>query len=142
MQVTEFSLFLMVKHPEADLSELARELSLPAKRVWKAGEPRMTPTGLPLSGTYSNSHCGMEIRHAPDSSLTEAIEDFLDYLRPRRAVVDRLSNSGGRLDLMVYWYSPGNTGEEFPPALLRALADMNIALGLDIYGDKPLGLCG
>ncbi|MGH6871627.1 MAG: hypothetical protein ACREHE_08980 [Rhizomicrobium sp.] len=142
MQVSEFSLHLMVRHPEADLSGLPRELALTASRVWKAGAPRMTPAGIPLSGIYRSSYCGMEIRHAPDCTLPEAIEGFLDHLLPRRATIDRLGNTGGRFDLVVYWYSPGNTGEEFPPSLLRALADMNIALGLDIYGDKPLGLCG
>jgi hypothetical protein len=142
MQVSEFSLFLMVKHPQADLSGLPRELALPASRMWKAGEARITPAGIPLSGFYRNSYCGLEIRHAPDNSLSEAIEDFLVHLRPHRATIDGLCRTGGRFDLVVYWYSPGNTGEAFAPSLLRALADMNIALGLDVYGDKPLGLCG
>ncbi|HTQ14759.1 MAG TPA: hypothetical protein VMH86_12870 [Rhizomicrobium sp.] len=141
MRVQEFSLLLMVKHPDADLSDLPGALGLEAARIWKAGTPRMTPAGIPLTGVYHCSYCGLSIAHAPDSTLMEAIEDVLEHLRPRRAVVDRLSNTGGRFDLVVYWYSPGNTGEEFPPYLLGALADLNIALGIDVFGDKPLGLC-
>ena len=142
MRVSEFSLLLMVKHPKADLSGLPHELSLRAKRIWKAGELRMTPGGIPLSGVHQHSYCGLEIDLAPHSTLAQAIEDFIARLRPRRSSLDRLVGTGARLDLIVEWYSPGNTGEAFPPTLLGALADMNIALGLDIYGDKPLGLCG
>jgi len=138
MRVTEYSLVLAVKHPDADLSALPRELDLTAKRVWKADDPRTTPAGIPLSGRYRESYCCLQVEQTPQASLSRAIGVFLDHLRPRRGAVERVCATGGAIELIVHWYSPGNTGEDFPPSLLGALADMNIALGLDIYGDKPL----
>jgi hypothetical protein len=137
MVVSEFSLFLMVGHPQADLSDLPRELGLTANRVWKAGERRTTPTGIPLPGSYGRSYCGLQVGQASLAALPQAIRGFLDHVRPRRAAIARLCESGGEFQLVVRWYSPGNTGESFQPDLLRDIAELGIALGLDIYGDKP-----
>jgi hypothetical protein len=137
-RVTDFSLFLMVKHPTADLSDLPQALGLRAARIWKVGEPRVTPKGKSLDGLYRDSYCGLYLDHSGSATLPEAIASAIDQLRPNCGVIDTLIAGGGRFLLNVYWHSAFNTGEEFDASLLRALADMNISLGVDIYCDSSV----
>jgi hypothetical protein len=137
MRVTDFSLFLMVKHPEADLSHLPSNLGLTAKRIWKAGESRTKPKGAALQGTYRESYCGLEIEPIAGANLSDAISAALSRLEPKREALDQLRQTGGSVELIVHWSSPGNTGETLEPSLLSELGSLNIALGIDVYGEDP-----
>jgi hypothetical protein len=134
-QVTDFSLFLMVWHPAADLSDLPTKLGLEAARIWKIGEPRATSNGRPLEGVYRESYCGLNIEHDIGLMLPEAISSVIRRLYRNRALIAELRSSGGRFHLNVYWHSAFNTGEVFEPELLSALADIGLALGIDVYCD-------
>ncbi|HEY2068622.1 MAG TPA: DUF4279 domain-containing protein [Rhizomicrobium sp.] len=136
MRVTDFSFSFRVSHPSADLAHLPERLGLECGRVWKAGEPRTNPKGGALPGVNRSSYCWLKTSLAPEHTLPQAIAAFLDYLRPHKALLDELHTGGGELELFVYWSSDANTGETFEPVLLRAMADMNMALSLDIYGSQ------
>lgn len=126
----------MVKHPSADLSGLPEMLGLRAARIWRVGEPRVTPKGNPLDGLYQHSYCGLYIEHHPGVTLPKTLLSVADHLRPNADKIRTLCTSGGRFLLNVYWHSAFNTGEEFDPPVLVALANMNLALGIDVYCDN------
>jgi hypothetical protein len=45
----------------------------------------------------------------------------------------RLSSTGGRVSFFVGWFCEEYTGESFDREILEAMADLRIALDLNIY---------
>ena len=116
-------------------------LSLRATRVCIAGEPRVTPTGKPLKGVYpDNFYVGQVIERAEfedsdiDRDLGACIALALDRLQPSLDGIRRLRNDNARMEFFIGWTIRSNGGTELEPALLARLAELGIALSLDVYG--------
>src|SRR5215831_4263196 len=104
MNPYQFSLSLRIKHPERDLSDLYEKLSaasmLKPKRIWKAGDVRMTQDGRTLEGKYTESYCYFSIFDEPRDSnvetLSSAIERVTEALLQYKADLDNHTDSGGK----------------------------------------------
>lgn len=125
---------LRVTHPTLDPAETAAQLAAEAKVSWAAGEPRKTPKGRLLGGVREESYCAFDIGSGNDGALAECLDAAVARLQPARDFIRQMRATGGSLMLYVSWYPAGDTGEVFGAALLRDMADLGIALGLNVYG--------
>ena len=123
---------LRVRHPSADPATFDEVLGLTPFRAWRFGDDHQTPRGAALEGRYTDSYATYELAEGR-GSLAAGIEHVLDEIG---APAQRLVALGAQLELFVGWFfhNHGNTGDVFPPALLGRLADMRLALSLDLYG--------
>jgi Domain of unknown function (DUF4279) len=130
-QRTKLSLHL--KHPTRDLSTICRTLGLRPKIIWKEGEERRTPKGRRLAGVRESSYCSIDLGATSKVELSKKIESAVRSLKPHRAILRRLTSTGGRISFYVGWFCDNDTGETLSSEILRQMTDMEIALDLNIY---------
>lgn len=136
MQPYEYSVSLRVFHPSAEPSEITRELGMEPRRTWKVGDPRATPTGTPLPGTYAESYwytklCSLVASSA--ESLESALLRLVGGLRNHEQFFLRVRRDGGRAEFYVGVNGPRSYGFEFDPVLMTELASIGLTLSLEVY---------
>src|ERR1700680_2161881 len=84
---------LRIRHPTRSLDHLGAELNLTPSRVSRAGAPRTSPRGAPLSGVYAENFWTASILEGvlTDRDLAAAITVALD----QQAAVGRSCPSAG-----------------------------------------------
>jgi len=130
-----YQISLRVRHPAMDPAGISAAFRLDPKRCWKAGDPRMTPVGTPLSGTWRESYWVTDVLDGdcPDKTLAVALSELAERFSPHRQFFQKIRAEGGRVEFFVGWYIDGNRGDIFDVTLLGRLADLGINLSLDIY---------
>jgi len=126
-------LSLHIEHPNRDLSGICAVLGLKPTHIWKKGDERKTPKGTKIGGTRTNSYCSIELGRLSRNPLPKQIEAILASLKPHRAILRKLSSTGGLVSFYVGWFCDENTGERFGWQILDAMTDLRIALDLNIY---------
>jgi hypothetical protein len=114
------------------VAALRSALPFPPDREWTAGEPRSTPKGQPLDGTYHDSYCTCAVGEGDDGELAMLLGRTLDVLEGRRDVLLDLRAKGATVSLFVTWGPDGDSGERFDADLLGRMAGLGIALGLNV----------
>jgi hypothetical protein len=130
-----YDISLRVCHPKMDPAEISAALQLAPKVSWKAGDLRVTPTGTPLKGLRKDSYWTSRVLKGewPGKDLSDAISDLVTELSSRRSFFQRVRSDGGKVEFFVGWLFDGNSGDVFDVDLLAKLADLGVALSLDIY---------
>jgi hypothetical protein len=133
-------LSLHIKHPTRDLSRVCAVLELEPTRIWKKGDERQTPKGTKIGGTRADSYCSIAFGAMSRKPLPKQIEAALSLLKPHREILRKLSSTGGLVSFYVGWFCDEHTGEHFDWQILDTMADLRIALDLNIYvPDVPPG---
>ncbi|WP_162576819.1 hypothetical protein [Variovorax sp. PBL-H6] len=116
-----------LKHPTADLSEIAKKISLSVTRIWHFNDPRFTPDGVPLPGSYRNSYCIFKL---PEKigSLTEAINLIQEILLKNPELANEILSSS--IEKSIYCTLDGE-GEFLGATELKILCDFDINLEMD-----------
>jgi hypothetical protein len=138
MNSFEFDVSLRTYSFDVEPSEICALLNRSPKRIWRIGDPRVSPSGTRLNGNYEESYCSFPITREGDEELEELIERLANSLIQHKDLFARIRAGGGRIDLFVGWYSVGNTGAVFSSVLMKLLSDLHIDLSLDGYGDQDL----
>lgn len=116
-----------LKHPTADLSAIAKKISLDVARIWRFDDPRFTPDGVRLPGNYKNSYCILKFPEKIES-LTEAIRLIQDILlKSPDLMSDSLFSS---IEKSIYCTLDGE-GELLVVAELKILCNLDINLEID-----------
>jgi hypothetical protein len=127
---------LRIEHPTRPLDDLGVELDVTPSRVCRAGAPRTSPRGVPLSGVYAENFWTARILEGADTDrdLAAAITVVLDQLSPKKDFLLGLVTSGGRSELFIGWFfDDGNSGDVLDHKLLGRLAELKIDLSFDVY---------
>ena len=154
--MNSYTAFLRVRHPTLDPREITQALGLEPAHAWAAGTPRDPDDPAARRGTHTDSYWLAPLGESPEGadpldlppgllavggtdwrvSQRLPLESFLlsqtRLLAPRRSFLARLSAEGGSCDLAVTLHALERFSVEFPPALLRSLADLNIAVTIDV----------
>ena len=135
MNSYRYVISLRVLHPKMDPAEISIALQLTPKVSWKAGNPSITPKGTPLKGLRKDSYwtCNVLKGEWPGKNLTDAVSDLVTELSSHKSFFQRVRSDGGKVEFFVGWFFDGNSGDVFDVDLLAKLADLGIALSLDIY---------
>lgn len=133
MNPFQFDISLRVFHPSLLPAEIWRHLELEADLENGVGQPRSTPKGQPLEGSYRLTYCLFNLSRVGEEALHETIERIAVQLKPKEEFLRRLRSSGGRAELFIGWYSPSNSGDILSHELLKNLGNLGIDLALDVY---------
>lgn len=131
-----YSVSFQIRHPVATALDLAAGLPWTMTTGWTAGEPRVTPSGRPLGGVREESYCSFRIARRDDGKLARSISEIMDVLDAHRSHLEEITRTGGRLNIYVFWYPGGDTGETFSADLLGRLASLNVDLGINVYDER------
>ncbi|MDR6853807.1 hypothetical protein [Variovorax guangxiensis] len=118
---------LKLRHPTLDLSLIAQRIPLVVTRIWRFGDSRFTPDGVPLPGRYKDSYCIFKFPEKIES-IKEAIYFVHNIL---------LGDPGLMKDLMspsfeksIYCTLDGD-GEVLAVPELKTLWSLDIKLEID-----------
>lgn len=137
MNAYDFAVSLRVRHPAVSPEEITRELGLQPWHAWKAGDPRRTPRGEPLEGTYRESYWSVQLVEEPRISSEELqLEGFLlrtlGQLASSQEFFKRLQAEGGTVEFAVSVFGQENFTMDFSPALLTAVGRLGFGIALDV----------
>lgn len=135
MHTFRFAVSLRFFGDSADPAEISTQLGWKPKWNHKIGEPRINPKGVPLGGVYDSSYCSFNLTRLDKEELNETLGRVVQELLHYKELFHRIRADGGRSEFFIGWYSPGNTGDSFDYGLLGKLAELQIDLALDVYGE-------
>jgi hypothetical protein len=132
-----FRISLGVRHPGIAPEEVSEALGIEPKHSWKAGEPRETPTGTPLTGLNRDTYWTAEIAAGRwPSNINEAIHDTLRKLTRYRSFLHRVRTEGGTVELFVGWFFENQSGDVLTHQCLALAGDLQIDLSFDVYSPE------
>ena len=134
-QPYRYRVSLTLTHPTLSAAELGTVLPVRPDHQGTVGEPRQTPKGGPLPGTYKESFWRHSFATPPDANLEGLIARLADSLAP---TLPRLLSGGGKARLFIgLFLQQENIGLELSPELMSQCGALSISLGFDIYGPDP-----
>ena len=134
-----FDVELYVIHPKLHPEEISRALELDAHFTQTVGQPRKTPSGKPLSGTYADTYWRHRVPDAmPDQDLAELLADFMESLKSRREALAMLRETGGQTRLVVQFLGDGFMGDNIARKTLAAIVELGLDLGIECF-TEPQG---
>lgn len=129
-----FDVELFVVHPTFDPADIAAALGLEAHFVHPAGQPRRTPKGPPLPGTYPDTRWRHSVRHSvEDQWFADRLADLVDRLVAKKAFLAELKSTGGRASVIVQFLGDGYFGDRIPVETLAKLAELGLDLGVECF---------
>src|SRR5690349_4102853 len=91
-----FALDLLIMHPTLDPAEISAALGLEAQFKHRVGNPRTTPQGTSLPGTYRDTrwrHCRRY--ETTDQLFADKIAELIDELEVHKTFFKELRSTGG-----------------------------------------------
>ena len=130
-----FRISFRIRHPDADPDRITNALGIIPRRAWKAGEPRQTPTGTPLQGSYPATYWYVEVLAGryPELDLNAGLQNVLDRRAGFRDFLHAVRAEGGSAELFVGWFLERQSGDVLSHTTVGKAADLSIDLAFDVY---------
>jgi len=128
-----FKVSLGIRHPDIDPAEISKAIHLTPKRATRAGAPRITPKGAPLTGTYEFSYWTHEFDVDEATELGVVLQGLVERLQVHRSFFHRVVQDGGSVELFCGVFAGGNWDEVLSHSLMSELAALQVDLRLDVY---------
>jgi hypothetical protein len=132
-----FAVSLGIRHPDANPADITHAIGLVPKMTSRLGEPRKTPKGKRLGGTYQFSYWSHSFDVAGAVNLAPVLEQLIVRLRPYKPFFRRIVRETGTVELFCGVFVDGNWDEALSHEVMRHLADLHIDLRLDVYPKLP-----
>ena len=159
--MSSYTAFLRVRHPSMDPAELSSTLGLAPVHAWAAGSARASDTGDGGRGKHPDTYwlaplgdAGWHKSKAGEAAGADAgkffwpplqalpLEAFLlsqlRLLVPHKAFFARLKAEGASCEVSVALAADERWEVDLPPTLLRALADLNIGITIEVSAEAEL----
>lgn len=132
-----YSISLRVRHPSVDPDQITEALGIDPERCWKAGEPRQTPTGVPLDGIYKDTYWTTNVVAGRwPVVINDAIHDVLKKLVRYRPFFHQIRSEGGVVELFIGWFFENQSGDILTHQCLALAGDLQIDLSFDVYSPE------
>jgi hypothetical protein len=150
MSSSDYSITLRIRHPNIDPTELTRQIGFAPQHAWRAGEQRQLDNGEPATGVYRETYWvgllpelrgELAGRREPLAVGSETVDETLPavtlhvaLMKMKRAAAfwQRLAEQGGTVECLVQIQRDERCQLELSPALLAALAELRIALSVEV----------
>ena len=128
-----FDVELFIVHPTLNPTEITAELGLEPQNSHRVGDPRQTPKGSPLPGTYRDTRWRHSIElELKDQWFSEEVTKLVDRLAPHKAFFRRLRKSGGKAQVIVQFFGD-YFGDEISRETLSKMIDLELDLGIECF---------
>jgi hypothetical protein len=131
-QAARYKITLRITHPTLEAGRIGHELGLAPVFAYTAGDRRVTPKGTELPGTRKESYWYYVIGPT-DEPIERTIARVTASLAEKKSFLRQISETGGRTEYFIGWFSSENSGFVFEHHLLGELSEMRIDLSFDIY---------
>ena len=132
-----FDVELFVIHPTIDPSAVSSALALEPSQAHRVGDPRVTPKGTALPGSYRDTRWRFSARYEVKSQYFAAeVQKFVDRLANSREFLHHLRATGGRTCLVLQFLGDGYFGDVIQRNTLAQLVDLHLDLGIECYADS------
>jgi hypothetical protein len=144
MSEHEFTMSLVVRHPDIDPAQITRALGLQPGHVWSKGEQRMDHTGATLGGSRRESYWLCELPPRPKFAVERVnvgseISGVLQMLRQSIAFMQDLRHGGGAAELLITVFARGDFRLELLPEEAALLGRIGLSITIDIKsGQTPV----
>jgi hypothetical protein len=132
-QIRRFDVELFIIHPIMSPAEITATLGLEAHFSHHAGDPRKTPSGSLLAGTYKNTrwrHCVSY--ESQDQWFADKITALVDTLVPHRPFFHHIREAGGNAEIIIQFF--GNyAGDSLPLATIIKMAELQLDFGIEVF---------
>ena len=127
------SVLVRFDHPSKDLSFLSDLLGFQCFRSWIAGEPRNTPNGKLLPGTYDRSYWVSSLEFCDNATLNKQINLAIERLSKVEEAVQELLSSGGMV--VIYFQFPGsvNIGTSIDRNNLKKMVELGVGIDIEVF---------
>ena len=136
MSAYGFYLDLRFWHPSIDPQLITTALGRQPSDTARAGEPRITPKGNPLTGVYPRSYWGQTILRVENSRELDAeaaIDRELELLLPHAEFLLELHKSGGTGMLELNSWSPDSYAFVLAPETLQKAGRIGLGIAHQVY---------
>jgi len=129
-----FDIDLFIVHPTLRPNEISKALGLVAHTSHAVGEPRKTPKGKRLPGTYTDTRWRHQRRHTVEEQwFADELAGFVENLRPRGEALAMLRASGGMTTLIVHFLGEGHFGDEIGYDTLATIVELGLSLEIECF---------
>ena len=137
MQEYEYIVSLRFWHPTIDPSAISTQLGRQPCRQIRVGDPRMTPKGRPLEGTYSQSYWWTDIsgdtfQPATSIDAEHVIASLLKELAPHAEFLLELRKTGGKGVIQLTSSSARSYAIELPPDILHQCSKLGLGIAHEV----------
>ena len=137
MKLYSHTISLRIAHPSLDPARVSDELGLKPHRSWKSGDPRSTPQGTVLQGTYSEGYWAADPfeygwQSSTDAQIEDSLEELITLLEPHAVFLREITN-GGIVRIWVDSQSTRNYALELSPAMMQRLSSIGATFVHDVY---------
>lgn len=136
MHSPRFTISLRFFSKSINPDKISAQLGLKPKWSHKRGEPRVSPKGHALGGTYDFSYCCFSFCSIAGEEVNQTIKRIVETLHSQEQLFQRVRYDGGRAEIFIGWFSVGNTEDTFDYKLLRELEQLQIDLAFDVYSES------
>lgn len=131
-----YRMSLRITHPSIVSEHVSKELGLAPKFSYTSGDQKLTPKGGELPGIRKDSFWTYELA-ATDEPFEHAVEKFTSALKEKKSFLEKITETGGRVEYFVGWFTTGNSGFSLEPHLLSQLAAIGVNLTINVYVEDP-----
>lgn len=139
----EFTLSLVIRHPDIDPARITNTLGLQPGHVWRKGEQRMDPAGAGLGGNHRESYWLCEIvprpkfpgeNHRAESELSRVVQ----MLRKSLGFMQDLHHDGGVIQILVTVFARGDFRLELLPEDAALLGRIGACLAIEVRSGQMI----
>ena len=129
-----FDVVLFIVHPTMVPTEVTSALGIEPQIVHGVGEPRRTPTGGSLPGSYSDTRWRFSVRYETrDQWFATRIAELADRLMPHKEFFRKLRSSGGTARIIVQFLGDGYFGDDVSRDTLAKILELDLDLGIESF---------
>ena len=129
-----FDVELFIVHPTLAPTDITAALGLEAHVEHGVGEPRKTPKGTSLPGTYRDTRWRHSVRHSvEDQWFADRLTELVSRLMARKVFLAELKSTGGKASVIVQFLGDGYFGDEIPIETLAKLVELGLDLGIECF---------
>ncbi|MDL2321732.1 hypothetical protein LJC47_05245 [Desulfosarcina sp. OttesenSCG-928-B08] len=128
------SVYLRFWHPTEDLTFLSSLLDLKRDWGWRAGAPRTTPKGTPLSGKYKESYwLSNDFEFAVSQGFQEQLINAVNHLVKVEKEMLKFIDSEGTIEVYLQLEGDVHHGGEICSDILSILGRMGVRLAIEVF---------
>lgn len=112
---------------------ITEKLELKPFQSWRQGEPRFTPKGKALLGTYPNTSWSYRFEFKGERSFFHRLQALLESLEVHKEFFDCIISEGGQIYLNVNLAGDENIGDVLNWQTIEKLNVLRVNLGVEVF---------
>ena len=124
------------RHPTMNLQRFSNLIGIPPSIIWKNGDRKTTPKGNEIDGYRTSSFCSIKVPLDSCDSLQSAIVAAISLMVNHRIAIRRMQARGGSTSLFVGWFFEFDGGDTLDQETISKMADLRVALELNVYDTR------